>query len=189
MGVAAEAIEVLNKSCDSMAQISSSLPTCNTSYVYRGKISSLHNRADTCAGHLGLMLTDITAICSRKADGTADGIKGQAEKLQRVSASESSLSFNSVAAQQAAKCWVGYDPSGSKAAYYAFQEGRSDLSTCMTSKHTSRLSAGAQWYCSTAPRTHTRAADSHSSTAPVRAAEAQHATHPASEAAGIHCST
>lgn len=86
LSAAAEAIGVLNKSCSNMVQISSSLLTCSDSYVYRGKISSLHNSADTTAGHVKLMLTDIAAICSRKADGTADGIKQQAENLQQVGA-------------------------------------------------------------------------------------------------------
>eukprot|EP00878_Enallax_costatus_P037823 GHUV01042850.1.p1 GENE.GHUV01042850.1~~GHUV01042850.1.p1 ORF type:complete len:128 (-),score=30.67 GHUV01042850.1:619-1002(-) len=67
-----------------MEHISSSLPTCSDSYTYRGQIKSLQDSADTTAGHVKLMLTDIQAICSRKADGSADDIKQQAHKLQQV---------------------------------------------------------------------------------------------------------
>eukprot|EP00879_Flechtneria_rotunda_P032224 GHRR01035394.1.p1 GENE.GHRR01035394.1~~GHRR01035394.1.p1 ORF type:complete len:565 (+),score=197.10 GHRR01035394.1:701-2395(+) len=79
----AEAIEVLSKTCSSMGQIASSLATYSNSYVYKGKIRSLQDAASTTAGHAALLLGDVVAVCGRKASGSADGILGQAEKLQQ----------------------------------------------------------------------------------------------------------
>ncbi len=84
LGVAGEAIGVLSKSCSSMAQICSTLPTCSDSYVYRGKIRSLQDAAATTAGHVSLLLLGVTAECARKANNSADDVKAQTQKMQQV---------------------------------------------------------------------------------------------------------
>ncbi|WIA40328.1 hypothetical protein OEZ86_013695 [Tetradesmus obliquus] len=85
LGVAAEAVGILGKTCASMTQICSSLPSCaSDSYVYRGKIKSLEDASATTAGHVQLLLDDVAAVCSSKAAGSADDVKVQAEKLQKT---------------------------------------------------------------------------------------------------------
>lgn len=51
----------------------------------RGKIKSLEDASATTAGHVQLLLGDVAAVCSSKAAGSADDVKVQAEKLQKVS--------------------------------------------------------------------------------------------------------
>jgi hypothetical protein len=83
--VAEEAISVVSKTCNSMQQISTSLSTTTTdSYVYRGKIKSLQDASATAVGHVALLLSDVAAVCQQKADGSADNIKDNAQKLQQV---------------------------------------------------------------------------------------------------------
>jgi hypothetical protein len=50
----------------------------------RGKIKSLQDASATTAGHVELLLGDVAAVCGSKAAGSADDVKGQAEKLQKV---------------------------------------------------------------------------------------------------------
>lgn len=50
----------------------------------RSKIKSLQDASATTAGHAELLLWDVAAVCSSKAAGSAEGVRGQAEKLQEV---------------------------------------------------------------------------------------------------------
>lgn len=74
---------MLDRTCANMTQITSSLPTCTDSFAYRGKIRSLLDASATTAAHVGLLLSDAAAVCSRKSDGSADDLKASAKKLQQ----------------------------------------------------------------------------------------------------------
>jgi hypothetical protein len=51
----------------------------------RGKIKSLQDASATTSGHVELLLGGVAAVCGSKAAGSADDVKLQAEKLQKVS--------------------------------------------------------------------------------------------------------
>jgi hypothetical protein len=57
----------------------------------RGKIKSLEDASATTAAHVQLLLGDVAAVCSSKAAGSADDVKAQAEKLQKVGAGRALL--------------------------------------------------------------------------------------------------
>jgi hypothetical protein len=56
------------------------------SLLCRGKIKSLEDVSATTAGHVQLLLGEVAAVCRSKAAGSADDVKAQAEKLQKVRA-------------------------------------------------------------------------------------------------------